>query len=391
MIISSIKRTGDDGLSMPHAIFLSLISALFSLALPFSMIDSQLSEGIFWIVCLAFGILVILTSKKFSSVLILSLVMTFVNSYTGSPAVIALVVGTVAACGIYSALVSAARSWQIGLLALTPAISFAVTLALTSDVILAIIALAPYLPSLVMGIGTRRGVERSFSIASFALVCGAEIGICALIHICTQNGYLSLEVIGESANYFQTVAGDLFISAIETAGNVPVTEDILIQMQSLALDLTNLLVGIVSASLIIFGFFAQRIQHSVFEKYELEKLQNMSGAPIRASVTAALVFAAAHIFSYTSGASSSPSFVAAVGANISLILMPLLLYVGFEFVSGLPKKIGFLALIVWLGAAVAAFLLSSSLIDIIALVGAIYTVLVNINLWAEEHYRKGED
>ena len=73
------------------------------------------------------------------------------------------------------------------------------------------------------------------------------------------------------------------------------------------------------------------------------------------------------------------------------MLLPLLLCVGFAFLSELPRKIGFLALVVWLAIFGGAFLLSSSVIDIIALVGAFHTLLVNIDLWAEEHYSKGED
>jgi hypothetical protein len=384
-------RDNADGISYVNVMLLSFLASLLSLALPFSLVDTAASAPISWIVCITAGILLILASKKFSSIIVLALVFTFVMSYAESPMAIALVIGTVAACGIYSAIVSAARGRQIPLLLIAPAVSCAVTFFLTASLPLTLIALAPFLPSLAMGIAARQSESRTTSIASFAFVAVFEVAIAVLSHIYIQNGYLSFEVINDSASYFWSESVDLLVAAIDSAGNVPVTEDILIQVRAMATELTNLLVGTVVAIFLIIGFLAQKIQLSTFERFDLEKLQNISGAPIKASVAAAIVYTAAHIFSYTSSVSSAPSFTAAVGANVSLIFLPLLLYVGFEFMAHLPQKLGFLALLVWLGIFMAAYLLSSSVLDIIALIGAFYTLLVNIDLWAEEHYSKGED
>lgn len=380
-----------DGISSINVILLSLLTALLSLALPFSFIDTEISALISWAVCIAAGILLILASKKISSIIILALIFTFVMSYVDSPASIALVIGTIVACGIFSATVSAVNGWQIPLLLIAPTVACAIAFFLTQSPLLTIITLAPFLPALAMGIIARRNENRTAPIAAFTLVAVVEIAIAVLSHIYMENGYLSPEVINDSARYFWSETVDMLTVAIESAGNVPVTDDILIQIRAMATELTNLLVGTLAASIIIVGFLAQKIQLSVFERFELEKLQNLGGAPIKASVAAAIVYTAAHIFSYTSSASSAPSFIAAVGANVSLILLPLLLYVGFEFMANLPQKLGFLALVAWLGIFAAAYFLSSSILNVIALIGAFYTLLVNIDLWAEEHYRKGED
>jgi hypothetical protein len=276
-------------------------------------------------------------------------------------------------------------------LLLIPAVAFASTFALTLDIALAIISLLPFLPALAMGISLRCGAGRTGSIAAFAALTAAEIGGIALFLIYTQNGSISLEIIGESATYFKETTIESLTLAIESAGQVAVTDDIILMVETMATEMTNFLIGLTAIVVITLGFFAQKIQHAVFEKLELEKLQNMSGAPIKSSVAAAIVYATAYIFSFTSGASSAPSFVAVAAGNISLVLLPLLLCVGFSFLTGLPRKIGFLSLLVWLGIFVGAFLLSSSVIDIIALVGAFHTLLVNIDLWAEEHYSKGGD
>ena len=395
MTVQETKQTSvqfnEDAFSGKQILILSLIASLFALALPISGFVTTATEALSWIICLVFGILTLMTSRKFSTIIILSLTLTFFVSYTGSSASVALVVGTISACGIYSALVANARKWQIAFLAFIPAVAFASAYALSSDITLAIIALAPFLPALAMGITLRRGGSRVGAIAAFAALAAAEVGGAALLHIYTQNGSLSIEIIGEAAEYFKLTIVESLTLTIEAAGEVAITDDIILMVDTMAIEMTNLLIGLTAVSLITIGFFAQKIQHAVFEKLEIEKLQNLSGAPITASVAAAIVYAVAYICSFTSSSSSAPSFVAVAAGNLSLMLLPLLLCVGFSFLSGLPRKIGFFALIVWLGIFVGALLLSSSVIDIIALVGAFHTLLVNIDLWAEEHYSKGED
>ena len=381
---------GEDVFSLKQALLLSLITVLFALALPLSTTVTPISDFLFWSICLVFGILVLLTSKRFSSIIILGLTLTFFASYTGSAAFVALIIGTVSACGVYSALAAQARKWQISLLVLIPTVTFASAFALTGDLIMALSSLAIFLPSLAMGSVIRRG-GRASAIACFATVATVETGAVALILIYLQNGYLSLEAIGEAASYFRTVTEEFFTLAIETAGETAISDDVALMVADMAAEMTNLLLGLTCVSVITLGFFAQKIQHALFERFELERLQNQSGAPIRASVMAAIVYAAAYICSFTTGASSAPSFLATAAANISLILLPLLLYVGFGFMTSLPKRIGFLALVAWLGAVGVAYLLSSSLIDIIALIGAFYTLLTNVDAWAEEHYSKGGD
>ena len=391
--IGNATRVNDceDVFSVKQALLLSLITVLFALALPLSTTVTPLSDFLFWSICLVFGILVLLTSKRFSSIIILGLTLTFFASYTGSAASVALIVGTVSACGVYSALTAQAHKWEISLLVLIPAVAFGSAFALTGNVIMALSPLTIFLPSLAMGLILRRGGSRVSAIAGFASVATVEIGAVALILIYLQNGYLSFEAIGDAASYFRVVTEEFFSLAIETAGESAITDDVALMVADMAAEMTNLLLGLTCASIITAGFFAQKIQHALFERFELETLQNQSGAPIKASVTAAIVYAAAYICSFTTGASSAPSFVATAAANISLILLPLLLCVGFGFMTSLPKRIGFLALVAWLGAASVAYLLSSSLIDIIALVGAFYTLLVNVDTWAEEHYSKGGD
>ncbi len=389
--MNKTKIDRSEGLTAPKVIVLSLLSSFFALSLPISLVGSDISKYASWIICIAAGILVVLTSKNFSGVILPALVFTFIVSYSGSPVLIALVIGTVVACGIYSSVIASARLKQIILPIIAPWLTCAIAFAITGDIALAVISLAIFIPSAAMGIAARRGAERASAIGIFAGVAAFELIIGVLTHIYLQNGYLSVEIIREAASYFWTETVKLLAHIIETAGNTSLTDDVMIQVRSLATSITNLLVGITAAALITVGYFAQKVQHSFFERFELEELQNTSGASIKASSSAAIVYIIAHIFSFTSSASNAPSFAASLGSNISLILLPLLLCVGFNFVADLPKKIGFFALLAWGGIALAAFILSSSVVEMIALLGAFYTIIACIDAWAGEHYRKGED
>lgn len=378
----------DCTLSPKQASILSVAAALFALAPSLSMTATTATNAVAWLICLAFGALVLITSRKFVNIFILTLVLSFFASSTGSAASVALIVGTISACGIYSALSATLRGGQIAFLALIPVVACTGTHALTQSVGLVLATLAIFPPSLCMGISLRRGGSRTDAIAGFAALAAIELCGIVLLHIYMAHGQISMDTVSGAASYFRHATEELFTVAIE-AGGMAITEDVALIITDMAVVMTNLLVGLACASIITIGFFAQKVQHSVFERLELERLQNESGAPLKASVAAGIVYVAAYICSFTTGSSGSISFVSVAAGNISLILLPLLVYVGFSCLTRLPKKIGFLSLLAWLGVAVASYMLASSIIEIIALVGAFHTLLLNIDSWAEEHYSKG--
>ncbi len=387
---SNLQRN-DSTLSLNQILILSLATVIFALGPSLSLTSTAITNVIAWGICLVFGITVLVTSRKISSIFILAIALTFFTSLTGSAASVALVVGTVSACGLYSMLSSSVRGGQITFLVLIPAVACIATFAITQNIGLMLATLALFPPSLCMGIILRRGGSRADSIAGFASLAAIEVGGIVLLHIYIAHGAISANTVAGAVSFFRRAAEGLFTSAIESAGSIEITEDVALMIKETAVIMTKLIVGIACMTIIIIGYFAQKMQHSIIERLELERLQNESGAPIKASSAAGIVYVAAYICSFTTGASGSLSFVAIAAGNINLILLPLLLYVGFGFLTHLPKKIGFLSVLAWLGVAVASYMLASPIIDIIALVGAFYTLLTNIDAWAEEHYSKGGD
>ncbi len=370
---------------------MSLALILFSLPLPLAATGSSLTPGVSWAVCLVCAALTVFTSRKFSSVVLVSLAFTFVISSLGDPTPVAIIFGAILACGLYAAAVAAAKRIHILFLISAPLISVALTYMLTSSLTLAVISVIHLIPALAMGLGARRLMSRSHSIALFAAIAVTELVCVVLAHIYAQNRELSAPVIEYAVEYLRGGIEWTLRDAIVKAGAVELNENILRQIRELSTQLINLLPGLVVIAALTLGFFVQKTECALFESYDKEELLNSSAAPINASLATALVYVAAHVFSYTSSSSYAPSFFATASENISLILLPVLLAVGFGVMADLPKKIGFLALVAWIGAVILANVMYASILTVLALVGAFYIIFVRTDSWAKEHYAKGED
>ncbi len=365
-------------------------SVLFSLLLPILLSGSASATVMSWLVCLTAGILYAFISRKVSTVITLALIYVLVLPYMNSPIPLAMILGAVFTCAVYSSVTAAFKKACLPFVISAPVISYLISLLLTKDPMISLSALVLYPPAVLMGIFTLKKKSRSAVIASFAFVSICELFAAVLIYI-LQKGSLSQETITGVSELLYNNIRALIESAVISAENTVLPSDVALQAGALARELTNAFPGILIAAVLVLGFFVQRTACSVFECFELEELTLDSATPIKASALSALIFAAAHVLSFTSSASHSPSFLAAAALNISIILSPLMICVGLSAMAALPKKLGLLAIPIWIGAVIISAVLSSSLAVLLALVGAFCTVFESVDIWAREHYGKGED
>ncbi len=377
----------------------AVIIPILSLILPLSLSGSGAIVPVAWVACIIASAVLMLFVKSFGGVAICVLALTFFLSYLKDPVPVAVVLGTVLCAGLYSAAVAAAKKQHAAFVICTPLLSAALTFATTESLPLTLLSLISIPPALAMGLASRRGLDRSRSIAFFAAVAITEL-LCAVAgYIAWQNGALNREVIENAVTYLQNSIEWALRSAIEWAlrfdtegaGAIKIDETVLMEIRTMSAFAINLMPGLVTVAILTTGFFAHKTQCSIFSKYERESLLESSETPISVSCTAAIVFLIAHVFSYTTGASHAPSFVAIAAENLALILTPALLLIGWEKVAALPKKIGFLAIAVWIGIVLATSALSASIISVLALIGAFCIIFARTDLWAKDHYRKGED
>lgn len=382
------RRSGNELVSYT---VMSLVLILSSLTMPLASTGSTLTRAVAWSVCLVCAALTVFTSRSFISVVLVSLSFTFVISYAGDPTGIAIIFGAILSCGLYAAAVAAARRIHLFFLVSAPVISVTLAYLLTSSVTLSLLTVIHLIPALAMGLAARRSLDRSRSIALFAAISVVELLLAVAAYIYSQNGTLSADVIEYAVEYLRGGIEWTLRDAITRAGAVQIDENILLMIRQMSSQLINLLPGLLAIAALTLGFFVQKIEHSLFESYEKEELLEASSAPINASLAAALIFVAAHVLSYTSSSTHAPSFFAIASENLSLVLLPALLAVGFRVMTELPRKIGFLALVAWIGAVLFANLLSMSILTVLALVGAFYIIFVRTDAWAKDHYAKGED
>lgn len=391
----SLERNNSalEGESFPIYVsaILCAVVVLCSLALPLSLAETDIATALAWLTCTVVGILCLFISRRLLTVILLAIVYMFILPYMPSPIIISVISGTLAVSGLYSALVASSGAIHLPFLISAPILTYAAAFILSGDVWLSCLSLVAFPPALAMGLSAKAKRGRAFSIAAYASVAIAELLIAVFAHIYTQNGAISLKIIEEATLYLRDGIVWALKGAITAAGNSPITENISIEVNTLANEIINSLVGLTVAAALTIGFAAQKIEHSLFERFELEKYQNESGVTMTASLAAALIFAIAHILSFTSSPTYAPSFLATASQNISLVLLPLLFYVGLGALASLPKRIGFLALAAYVGLIILAGILSISIISVIALWGVFHTFFVNTDSWAKTHYSEGED
>ncbi len=370
---------------------MAMIIPILSLILPLSLTGSKIIVPVAWVTCMIASALLVLLVKSFGGIAICTLAISFSLSYLKDPVPVVVVLGTVLVAGLYSAATAAAEKKNIALVIGTPFLSAALTFAVTQSIPLTLLSLIYLPPALAMGLTARRGLGRTRSIAVFTATAAVELLLAVIGYIAWQNGTINEDVIENAVVYLQSSIEWALRFAIERTGAVKIDETLLIEIRALGASAINLLPGLLATCLLTVGFFAHKTQCSLFSRFERDSLLESSETPITVSCTAAIVFLVAHVFSYTSGASHAPSFIAIAAENLSLILIPALLLIGWEKVAALPKKIGFLAIAVWIGIVLATNALSASIISVLALIGAFCIIFAATDSWAKDHYRKGED
>ncbi len=386
------KDLGASAIPTPTFLLLSLLTLPASLVLPLALSGNKLAEPLSFAVCIISAVLIFMISRRISSAILLSIILFFVLPYFPSPIPFAAVIGLITSCGSFFALTAAANTGLLfTALSTVPTLSYIISLLLTDAPIASLFSLVLFPPAAAMAVRIKNKGDRSGAIALFSAVLAAEILLSVLGYIFVKYGSVSLALMANEADMLYSSIVSVLKNAVISAGNAPLTEDLMIQIEGMSAEALNSLVGLAAITAIILGAISQKLGNSVFERFELEELLNASGAPIKASLASALIFSSAHILSLTSSASNAPSFLASAALNISLVFMPLMLYVGCSALLALPKKIGVLAIAAWIGVLLLPSFLSTSVISILSLIGAACTLFSATDSWAREHYGKGED
>ena len=376
--------------SIPLLFFLILSSVCGSLLLPLLSVDSPYLGILSWIVCAASVITILLTVRRPMLVALTLITMFSLFSLTGSSVFSALLFGSFLTVSAASVLFCTASRAKLAIVILTIPATCGIAYAITSNPISAALALALYLPALALGITKRCKADKTVCIATAtATVVIPALGVVTLF-VFLLYGSLNAESIKAAADALCDTYTTLMVKAYETVGQ-EVSASALRAFRDEADLLINSSLGLLTALAMTVSLIAYNTQKRIlttlgFERARKEKLS--------VSLECAVIYIVAFILSYTTGASGGVSLVSVVGTNLCLMLMLLFVVLGFDAMQHLVEKLRFAGVLVAAGLMLSTFFLSSlastSVLCLLALIGAFYVVIVNIGQRATDYFGKGE-
>lgn len=378
----------------PLLVLLSLTVVSCTIPLPLFLLSSPLTVLFSWVAYILCSISIVLFSKKFSTIALPLILGFFLISYTGSPTLSALLFGSVISIGAGGAIIFSGKGFKTAIAVLLPLFSFSITFTLTGNLWASFLSLVYYPPLFALGISGRMRVGKTPSIViSAAFIIVMLIGAAAFgIH--HTYGSISKETISLTGQFLSDFYVRMSENAFAAAGIGTMNPALRRQLQAEADLLVSSAFGIVTAICLIAVYLAHNLQCRILEGAGLKKLLSADMTVLTASAVSALIYIIAHVLTYTTGASGGTTVIAAVGANLCYILLPLYVLKGYEAFKFLLEKFYFWGMIAAIGIAIAVFMFSSasssSVFVLIALVGAFYVIISEIEKWAKDHYGKAE-
>ena len=382
----------NETLPMRSVLITALNLFLCSLLIPLALAGSETAAyALSLAACLTSTIVMFTSSKKTSHAVFYTIGMVIFLGMSILPLVPALVLGTVVAIGSGAALISSAKGWQKVIVPVLAILSVIASAIICGDILIATISLAVFIPTLALGISSRN--KASFSTSAIAgaaaMIFTVLVAIGALIF--AMFGSLTVDTLLQAVD---TVAADL-ISSTEISMKELLGLEVNEAMRNMIVYVVdyyiNVSIGLLIAACLVVSYFALKIEQNSLEAHGIDRLIDEHTTTLSVGIIPALLFVAALVMSFSLDAFNNASIVAIVADNICIILFPALLVMTSRAIRELPRKLGFIGLLL---SGIIVLLIMVALYAFpmaIALVGAIFVIFEHIDSWAKEHYSKGEN
>lgn len=384
------KRRGADSLPAFASLLMFLTATLAFLTLPLLISGSPFSAPIAWVVCILSAGVLLFSVRKASGAMIAGLILIFFVSFTGSPQLPALILGSVLAIASGTALICEGKGARLLFPALIPLLSYALSYAITGDLLISCLALTLALPMWILGLGCRFKMKRTNVIVLCTAMTVILFTALGAVGIYSLYGELSRACISALTDSI----GEAFLKyteqTITEVMKTEVTQPLRREIISVFNTYVNMFPGLLVASVLIAVYAAQSVACQLLSSFGLDRCLNDRMLKLSVSVEAAVLFLVAHVLSFTTTSSGGISFVAVVANNVSIMLMPALLMMGIETIRFLPLRFGIIGFFASAILLVMMFALSSSFPIILALVGTFFIIVRRIDAWAKEFYGKGD-
>ena len=360
-----------------------LIFTLSGAILPLMLLQSNLLPIFAWVTfILCIATLFSLTKRIFLCIIA---VMSFASLASSSAliGISAAAIGCIMSIGLFSSQILIGRKGSIISAILSPVSAYLLSFALTGNLIVSAFSLICLPAALGIGIAKRRG-------ASLGTVCisGTAATIISalavmLIDIVAYYGYLSLDLVRSIIESSQNIAIE-FLKIAFTAAGTAVTDVYAANIADIVSSVMNLLPGVVCMTLLIACYLSHGICKRAAESADVDG----GDSTLTYSTISAIVFIACYVLSFTTDSSGNVAFISTVGANLAFMLLPGLLIIGITALVKMIFKLRLIGLILAAALIFATFFFS---LFILALLGAAYTIIVNIDVWAKDHYSKNNN
>lgn len=378
--------------TFPPIINLLLCLALIcsSAVIPLFLSNSQSAFTLSLIVSVLSAIIVMASSKKIFYSILFVLALAFSVFYFGTPIIPALIIGTLISVGGGSALLCAAKGSDIIFYIVSFPAAYAISLLITADPILSLTSLALLLPSISMGLTAKLDGGRTLTLSLCALAEGMLVCAAFAIWVFLTYGSLGFDAFDKAAN--EMVNGFVYYTEIaySTISPEPISNAFRAEIRSLSTMTVNILPGMVGCVCIIASFLSHSVHMGLMSAYGIDRYVTKKSTSLTVSMEAALCFGIAYLITFATDSSNNVSFAATVAINICLILAPCLIHTGFGLILSLPRKLGFLGLILWIIIFIVLFNATISPLAIFALVGSAAVIITHIDSWAKDFYNKGD-
>lgn len=330
------------------------------------------------------------SAKRPSRAFWFAILVCFMGYFVGSPVLPAILFGLITAIASASALLCSANKASRIMIICAAVLAYPIAFIITLDPIVSLFAIAPFIPSLISAISTKKKASATSTIAPVGISIVAIAILVLLWRMHSLFGEISAVSLSKAmdsfVNYFVYYVKAAMIEVYETE----VTETVLREITATAESCVNLAIGYVTAAALIAAYFCHSTQKKIFTAYGIDIYLKPEMTRITVSVPAALIFVIAYVLSFATSAAGEISLAAVIGNNLCLMLMPCLLLKGLEAFRALLLRLGFFGLLIVAG--LIAFMVSAfnSLPMLLALIGAFFVIIVSVDIWAKGFYGKGE-
>ena len=376
-----------------RSIFVSALNLLLcSLLIPFMLSGNETATyALSLIVCLSSTIVMFTSAKRISHAILYTITMVLFLGTVVLPLLPALLFGSVVAIGSGAALISTGKGMQRIITPIAAALAFIVSIIVCGDVLIALTAFALYLPVFALGIASRKKASVATAVISCTATLMALAALATVSVVYATCGSVSPEAINQCID---SISADLMLQTEATMKELMGLEvdEAMRNMMVTVIDYyVNISPGLIIAACTVASYIALKIEHNSLEAHGIDRLLDEHSTKLSVSVITALLFILATVLSFSIDPYNDTSIVAIVADNICLILGPALLIMTGRALRALPGKLGFIGLLIAGFITLFMILAFYAFPMIVALVGAVYVIVINVDAWAKEHYRKGDN